>query len=97
MRIQRSTILQGATPIIAPRTPPAPPAQARTRYGIKHTDGRWLALSYQHGRIMPVWGPVEHAWSWPYMTSAIAAALDVDQADLLACGPWTAEAVPGTE
>lgn len=61
------------------------------RYAIRHEDGRLLALVYANGRIIPLWLPEEEkhkAWTWPTMTSAVMAALDVEQADLSAVGPW---------
>jgi hypothetical protein len=61
------------------------------RYAIRHEDGRFLALAHANGRIIPLWLPEEErhkAWTWPTMTSAVMAALDVEQADLSAVGPW---------
>lgn len=64
----------------------------RTRYGIRYTDGRWLALAYQAGQIIPIWveSPAK-AWTWEYATSALLAALDPAQLDLAPMGPWTVE------
>jgi hypothetical protein len=80
----------------APPAPPAPAEAPRTRYAIRHTDGRWLALAHTVGGITPVWvANPDDAWSWPYMTTAVCAALDVETGDLSAAGPWTVEPWPG--
>lgn len=89
MRITRSALLTKT--VTQETTPPTPPAAPRTRYGIRHADGRWLALAHQGGQIIPVWmDDSRKAWSWPFQMSAIAAVLDVCDA----LGPWSVECLP---
>lgn len=74
--------------------PPPMVAHRPTRYAIKHPDGRWLALGHRDRRVVPLWTHEEdQRWTWPTMTAAVMAALDVDQLDLPATGPWTVEPV----
>jgi hypothetical protein len=67
-----------------------PIPRKRTRYAIRHENGRWLTLGYAQSQIVALWVPeADRAWTWPFMTSAVQAALDV----LPAVGPWSVVAV----
>lgn len=64
-----------------------------TRYAIRRDDGRWLSLGLAGREIVPLWVPeAARAWTWPSMTAAVCAVLDVG-GELSAIGPWTVEAV----
>lgn len=63
------------------------------RYAIRRDDGRWLTLGASQRVIVPLWVPEEaKAWTWPSMTAALGAVLDVG-GELGAMGPWTVKGV----
>jgi hypothetical protein len=67
-----------------------PIPRKHTRYAVQHEDGRYLTLAYQRSQIVALWVPErDRAWTWPCMTSAVSAALEV----LAAVGPWSVVAV----
>ena len=66
-----------------------------TRYAIRHSDGRWLALLREDNHVVAVWlQKVHQASTWRSMTAATLTALDPQQGALAALDPWTVVTLP---
>jgi hypothetical protein len=68
-----------------------------TRYAIRHIDGRWLAIGWAFGRVVPIWlSDSSRKTTWPTMTIAMITAME-PQGLNLRLGEWSVQPVPDSD